>query len=115
MYEYRALLKEVIDGDTYVLDIDEGFRDWKHDQHLRAYGINCPEMRTEAGPVAKQYAVDWFAEHAPLGAVIIQTFPDKRLDDRSDNFGRWLARVIAQDGACLNDDLLASGNAVVYP
>ena len=46
MYEYRAKLLRVIDGDTVDVDIDLGFGVWMHKERIRLYGIDTPESRT---------------------------------------------------------------------
>ncbi len=43
--EFPARVKGVYDGDTILVDIDQGFYDWKHDQKVRLYGLQCPEVR----------------------------------------------------------------------
>jgi endonuclease YncB( thermonuclease family) len=60
MYEYNAELVRVIDGDTYVLDVDLGF--YVHAvQHVRLLGIDCPEKNTPQGVAAALFATNWFA------------------------------------------------------
>lgn len=108
MYEYAARLVRVVDGDTWIFDIDLGCSVWVHGRRIRASKINCPEVSTDAGLAAKSYAVDWFAHYAPDGMVILQT-----QKDRSDDYGRLLGTVLAS-GHTLNDDLLAAGYAAVY-
>lgn len=108
MYEYAARLVRVVDGDTWIFDVDLGCDVWMHKQRIRAAKINCPEMSTDAGVAAKAYAESWFTQYAPDGMVVLQT-----TKDRSDNYGRLLGTVLA-GGHILNDDLLSSGNAVLY-
>ncbi|MHA1940739.1 MAG: thermonuclease family protein [Candidatus Hodarchaeales archaeon] len=45
MYEYRAKLIRVIDGDTIDAMVDLGFDVWSK-KRIRLYGINTPEVRT---------------------------------------------------------------------
>ncbi len=45
MYEYRAKLLRVIDGDTIDAMMDLGFDTWVK-KRIRLYGINTPEVRT---------------------------------------------------------------------
>ena len=45
MYEYRAKITRVVDGDTLKALVDVGFN-MHHDVTLRLYGIDCPETRT---------------------------------------------------------------------
>ena len=46
MYEYRAKVIKVIDGDTVDVDIDLGFGVWLKDERVRIMGIDTPESRT---------------------------------------------------------------------
>ena len=45
MYEYKAILDRVVDGDTIDVTIDLGFNVWKKIR-VRMEGINTPESRT---------------------------------------------------------------------
>jgi endonuclease YncB( thermonuclease family) len=118
MYEYSAVGVPsqgdplgVVDGDTLHVEVDLGM-DVKIKTTLRLYGINAPEMHGEtkaAGTAAKAYALSWFAGHVGGGEFTVRTYKDAK-----EKYGRYLATVIAPDGAVLNDDLVASGNAVVY-
>ena len=46
MYEYRATVLKVIDGDTVDVDIDLGFGIVLKDERVRIMGIDTPESRT---------------------------------------------------------------------
>lgn len=43
MYEYRAIVTDIYDGDTITVDIDLGFHAWQKNMKLRLYGI-MPNM-----------------------------------------------------------------------
>ena len=45
MYEYRAKILRVVDGDTVDVDIDLGFGVWMHKERVRMMGIDTPESR----------------------------------------------------------------------
>ena len=45
MYEYKAIVDRVVDGDTIKCTIDLGFSTWKK-VTVRMEGINTPESRT---------------------------------------------------------------------
>ena len=45
MYEYKAVVDRVVDGDTIDVIIDLGFSVWKK-MRVRMEGINTPESRT---------------------------------------------------------------------
>ena len=46
MYEYKAKILRVVDGDTVDVDIDLGFGMWMHRERVRMMGIDTPESRT---------------------------------------------------------------------
>ena len=46
MYEYKAKLVKVVDGDTVDVDIDLGFGVWLKNERVRIMGIDTPESRT---------------------------------------------------------------------
>ena len=61
MYEYKATIVKVVDGDSIYVDIDLGFDVWLRNQRIRLYGIDTPECRTRNkrekahGLLAKKY------------------------------------------------------------
>ena len=63
MYEYKAIVNRVVDGDTIDCTIDLGFSVWKKIR-VRMEGINTPESRTrdleekERGLAAKARLVE---------------------------------------------------------
>ena len=42
MYEYKATIKYIVDGDTVDVDIDLGFDVWLRRQRIRLHGIDTP-------------------------------------------------------------------------
>jgi len=64
-WTYRARLNRVVDGDTYIMLIDLGFRTYGF-HAIRLAGVNAPELRTEEGDLAKVWATEWFWEHSHL-------------------------------------------------
>lgn len=112
MYQYRAKVNRVIDGDSIVLDIDLGFDTWLNNQSVRVYGIDTPECRTRdldekaRGLLAK----DRVEELLKSGdTVIINTFKD-----RGGKFGRILAEIENIDGIDIGACLLEEHLAVKY-
>lgn len=119
MYEYKAIVTHVHDGDTVTLDVDLGFNTWVHGMNIRMVGINAPEIRT-ADP-AGYAARDYLRAQIPDNATIVL----RSLKDATDKYGgRWLGtlyRVIWwPDGSSytvdvdLNALMVSSGHAVVY-
>lgn len=100
MFEYRAILVRVVDGDTVYLDLDLGFGMWRRNQSYRLARIDAPELGTDAGLTSK-IALEDMLRDAALMAVT----------SKADKFGRFLADLYA-DGACVNDALVIGGAAV---
>jgi micrococcal nuclease len=112
MYEYKATVKRVIDGDSVVLDIDLGFYMFMNETKIRLYGLDTPEMNSE-DPLLRLQAVlatRYLYDNLPVGSkVTIKTILDKR-----EKYGRLLATIITQDGFNLNDGLLENKLAINY-
>lgn len=105
MWEYQAALAHVIDGDTYVLDIDLGFNVSTR-QHIRLKGAYCPELHDAAGPAARDCAASLLTGAALT--VITERDPVR-------SFERYVATVILPDGRNLADALVTSGHATHHP
>lgn len=91
MYEYKAKIVRVIDGDTLEVDIDLGFKTTLQREKLRLIGIDTPEIRSsnlkekEHGLLAKTYV----EKLLPVGSEILV----KTEKDKTGKYGRYLARV----------------------
>ena len=85
MYQYKAQVKSVIDADTIDVLVDLGFGVHTM-QRLRLYGIDAPEMKTEAGKIAKEYV-----KSVLLGADASMFVYVRTLKDKKDKYGRKLA------------------------
>ena len=85
MYTYRGEVKSVIDAYTIDVLIDLGFGVHTM-QRLRLYGIDAPEMRTEAGKIAKEYVKSVLMGGDAFKYVYVRT-----IKDRKDEYGRKLA------------------------
>lgn len=58
MYDYNATITNVVDGDTYDVNIDLGFHIHIHER-IRILDLDTPETRSkekELGLICKQYA-----------------------------------------------------------
>lgn len=108
MYEYRARVIHVVDGDTLDLDVSLGF----HVQikgRFRLLGLNTPESFGPDACDAGRAAKAWVQETLPEGTeVIVQT---RR--DAGDKYGRYLA-VVLLNGQSVNDALVSAGHAKPY-
>ena len=92
MYEYRASVIKVIDGDTVDVDIDLGFGVMLKDERVRIMGIDTPESRTRDkvedlfGEAAKARVKELF-ESSQLKLI---TTEDRKGEDMKGKFGRVL-------------------------
>lgn len=113
LYTYRALIRSIYDGDTIRANIDLGCSTWRHNEPLRLYGLDAPELRGIERPLGLA-ARDALAATIPPGAsVVIRTFKDKR-----EKFGRYLAVIYAEtepgNWINVNEWMIAAGHAVPY-
>ena len=89
MYEYKALVNRVIDGDTVDVDIDLGFGIWMKDERIRVMGIDTPELRTsdKLEKVFGLAAKNRLKELIPEGSIqILKTEVDKDGEDAKGKF-----------------------------
>lgn len=92
MYQYRATLLDVVDGDTVDVDIDLGFGIWMKDERVRIMGIDTPESRTrdleekKFGLAAKKRITELLGE----GTVVLKTQVGRGGEDMKGKFGRIL-------------------------
>jgi micrococcal nuclease len=108
VYERHAIITRVVDGDTLHLDVDLGC-DTTLAMTVRLYGLNCPEMNTDAGKAAKAWVDQWVTDHAYGGASL------RTVKDKKEKYGRYLADLLPDDGSpSLCTALLESGHAVPY-
>ena len=116
MYEYKANLVKVVDGDTVDVDIDLGFGVWLKDERVRIMGIDTPESRTSDkveklfGLAAKERVIELLGEN-----VVLKAFAAKDGEDMKGKFGRILGDFyIGQDKKLLTEIMIDEGHAVPY-
>jgi len=117
MYEYRATLLKIVDGDTVDVDIDLGFGVVLSNQRIRLYGIDTPESRTrdleekKCGKLAAKYIED----HIKVSSSFtLRT----RLDGKG-KYGRILGELVCfipefDREMSLNDAMITKKLAVKY-
>ena len=119
LYEYRAEVVKIVDGDTLDLIIDLGFRTYIRDR-VRLYGIDTPETYG-----VQKESVEWLAGMAAKarlqellesdndGVIKIMTHKDKQ-----GKFGRWLVDIFVdregQPSVHVNQTLVEEGHATAY-
>lgn len=107
LYDYRAIITGVYDGDSVTADIDLGFRVWAKGMKLRLLNIDAPEIRGEARPEGLT-SRDWLRERVLGKTVIVRTHKDK-----TEKYGRWLAEIIL-DNISINNEMVKLGYAAPY-
>jgi micrococcal nuclease len=117
LYEYKALLTRVVDGDTIDCDIYCGFDIVLANQRIRLYGIDTPESRTrdleekKCGKLAAKYIED----HIKVGT----TFTLRTHLDGKGKYGRILGELVCfvpefDREMSLNDAMITKKLAVAY-
>jgi len=120
MYEYRATIVKIIDGDTVDVDIDLGFNVVLRDERVRIAGIDTPESRTrdleekKFGLAAKDRVKELLGK-----TCVLKTQINKSGEDMKGKFGRILGDFNVYDSKTdswklLTQVLISEGHAVPY-
>ena len=120
MYEYRAHIIKIVDGDTVDVDIDLGFGIVLSNERVRISGIDTPESRTRD----KQEKKFGLAAKARLKSLLgktctLKTQINKNGEDMKGKFGRILGDFDVYDAATdswrpVTAVLIDEGHAVAY-
>lgn len=109
-YTYRARCKRVVDGDTFVLDVDLGFNVRTHIT-VRLRGVNAYERSAAGGPEATAWTRSTIGE----ADLLVTSYHDKM------TFARWVCdvkvlRVVGDTQPYdLAEAMVEAGHAVKYP
>jgi len=110
MFEYRAMLMKVVDGDTVDLSVDLGFRIYTKIR-VRLAGIDTPEVRGPERPQgldAKDYL------KAVLGRNFAVEFGIVIRTNKTGKYGRWIADIfLPTDGLNTSDPTIRDSITVV--
>ena len=110
MYEYKAQVVKVVDGDTVDMLFDLGFNIY-HSCRVRMLGIDTPESRTRdleekaRGKLSKQFLKDCLLDQK----VVIKTHKK----NAKGKFGRVLGELWIEDRN-INQEMVGLGYAVEY-
>lgn len=103
LYYYVAKVTDVYDGDTFTADLDLGLGLWRHEQTVRLWRVNTPEVK---GPEKEQgLQVRDFVSNLILNKpILLRTILDRRGQDRTEKFGRLLGEVLieGENGELIN-------------
>ena len=115
MYEYKATIVKIVDGDTVDVDIDLGFGVVLKDERVRIMGIDTPESRTRDltekafGLASKKRLTELLGDSG-----VLKTRINKNGEDMKGKFGRILGDFVTDDGRMVTDILVEEGHAVAY-
>lgn len=116
-FEFRAILRDVIDGDTYRFSVDLGFNIQFEDK-FRLYQYNTPETygvlksseEYQRGVAATQFAEMFIqSQQDEKGWVRIRTYKTRADELRRGKYGRWLVDVLPQSNS---EDSYALGESL---
>ena len=105
MYEYKAKILRVIDGDTFEASIDLGFHTHRVEK-LRIYGYDAPEVKLyegvtedekQLGLEAKKFCEELFSDPENQ-EITIRTHYDK-----TGKYGRFLATMMVNYNSAERD------------
>ncbi len=115
MYEYRAKIIKIVDGDTVDVDIDLGFGISLNNERVRIMGIDTPESRTR-DKVEKKFGLASKNRLKELlgKTTVLKTQINKKGEDMKGKFGRVLGDFVTVDGRMVTDILVEEGHAVAY-
>jgi micrococcal nuclease len=103
MYEYKAIVTSVYDGDTITVSIDLGF-DVAFKTSVRLARINAPEVKG-VEKIDGLRSRDYVRSLIPMGSeVTLRTYKDGE-----EKYGRYLADVFLSPDVCLNDAIVTNG------
>jgi micrococcal nuclease len=111
MYEYRAKILRVVDGDTVDVDLDLGFKTVLHNERVRIAGIDTPESRTR-DKVEKIFGLASKKRLEELLGKVCVVKTQK--PDSKEKFGRILGDFILSDGRLVSEVMVEEGYAVPY-
>jgi len=117
LYQYRAKVERIVDGDTCYVMLDMGFHCY-HVESLRLAGVDAPELfrgdNVLAGIAAKDFVRAWVEDAGVDRGTndIYWPFEVETFKERQ-TFGRYIGHIVRRDtGESLADALVEAGHAV---
>lgn len=111
MFEYRATVLRIVDGDTVDVDIDLGFGIWLRNERVRIAGIDTPESRTK-DQIEKIFGL---AAKKRLGEILGETavLRTQKPGKSDEKFGRILGDFVLGNTVA-SKIMIEEGHAVAY-
>ncbi len=112
LYNYKACINRVVDGDTIDVDIDLGFNIWLYNERVRLLGIDAPPPRSRdlEEKAAGLLSADVLSKVLPIDLDIIVTIDI--LQPRG-KYGRIVGTVY-KNGDNINHYMIDNNYAVSY-
>lgn len=106
MHDRRAQILRVIDGDSLVAMIEQDYGDFKRIE-VRLGADYAPEEDDPGGPETTAFAEQWVANHDDHSEWPFLWYPKRTRADTHEikSFDRFVGRIEAKDGDCINDDV----------
>lgn len=105
MFEYKATVIRVVDGDTLELELDLGFDTFRKEKVRLArvdtpevYGVKKESAEYQKGQLASQFTKEWIEK--TNGEIVVKTEKDK-----TGKYGRYIVEVFAGDGDSVGENL----------
>lgn len=106
VYQYKATVERIVDGDTIEFNVDLGFRIYSKIM-VRLLGVDTPEVygvkhdsdEYRRGKIATENTKNWIDQNGPVFLLTTEKGTGK--------YGRWLGIVTPVNGGkTLNDVIL---------
>lgn len=117
MWDRRAKLISVHDGDTVRVVLDQGFYDTK-EINVRLLNVFAPELKQAGGADVRDFVHSWFNQLTPYSGwnFIVTTTRLKTADKEDTSFDRYVGTITSLDGTRnLNMDVQAYVTVKGYP
>lgn len=95
MWDYRAGLIRVIDGDSVVLMLDQGFNG-RQEEEIRLLNVSAPERNELGGAESRKFVEDWFLnlDYTLRWPLYVKTVPNTNVEpNEKRTFVRYLATI----------------------
>lgn len=110
LFQYKAMVTAVYDGDTCTVDIDLGLHVWIKNEKIRLFGINAPELRGKERPQGL------LARDFLRGLILNKEITLHTIKDAREKYGRYLGEIWVinekRKTINVNDELVKNGFAV---
>jgi hypothetical protein len=99
MWDRRASITSIHDGDTVAVLLDQGFGDLKEAMKIRLFGVFAPELKEVGGPECKDFVDTWVNKYT--GSVrfpfIVTTLRGPKSGKEISSLERYVAVIETMD------------------